>query len=78
MQDKQQVRVLMQPGVQLPGCKFVEVTGKVQGDKSVRMVRDAPPPPLLPPPGFPTITTTTRFQPPDAHTPPTPTHAPGR
>ena len=38
-QDKQSVRVLLGPGMQLPGCKFLEVTGKVQGDKSVRMVR---------------------------------------
>lgn len=33
------MRVLLGPGMQLPGCKFLEVTGKVQGDKSVRMVR---------------------------------------
>ena len=33
------MRVLLPAHLQLPAGKFLEVTGKVQGDKSVRLVR---------------------------------------
>ena len=39
LQDKAPVRVVLPTGLPLPGCKFVEVCGKVQANKSIVSVR---------------------------------------